>query len=163
MINIIVACAHHNVIGKSNDLPWYLPADLRRFKEITTDHTVIMGRKTYQSILDRLGKPLPNRRNIVITRDKNFKANGATVVHSIEEALSEAGKDDTFIIGGAEIYNQSLHLADRIYLTEVYAEIEGDTYFPQIDPDTWREVARESHEPDEKNKHPFDWVILDRQ
>ena len=126
MIKIIVAQSNNRVIGNSNHLIWRLPADLKRFKELTTGHPIVMGRKTYQSI----GRPLPNRRNIIITRDENYEVDGCEVVNSIEEALLLTNSD-CFIIGGGEIYKQTLHIADQIYLTQVDEEFDGDTTFPE--------------------------------
>lgn len=129
-VSLIVAVSENGVIGKSNALPWYIPEDLKRFKAITTGHPIIMGRKTHQAI----GRPLPDRTNIVITRDKTFKAEGIIVVHSLDEALKQAqgkeGDEEIFIIGGGEIFAQSMDLADKIDLTLVKAKIEGDVYFP---------------------------------
>jgi dihydrofolate reductase len=125
MINIIVAMSKNRVIGNANTLIWHLPEDLRRFKQLTTGNTIVMGRKTYESI----GKPLPNRRSIIITRDTNYKVDGCEVVNSLEEAL-ELSNNNCFIIGGGEIYKQSLKIADRIYLTLVHKDFEGDTTFP---------------------------------
>ena len=147
IISIIAAVSDNNVIGKNNKLPWHLPEDLKRFKEVTSGHTVIMGRKTYESI----GRPLPNRVNIVITRNKDFKPKGVKVVHSIEEALSlasEAGETETFIIGGAEIYKQALPLANKIYLTRINKNYKGDAYFPELGKE-WKEtecVKKEGYE-----------------
>lgn len=127
MINIIVAHSMNRVIGMDNKLPWHLPGELQYFKQITSGHTVIMGRKTYESI----GKPLPNRRNIVITRNKEYAAEGVEIVHSLEEALklSESAQE-RFIIGGAQIYEEALNIADRLYVTLVYGHFEGDAHFP---------------------------------
>ncbi len=158
MISLVVAKAHNNVIGSKNDLPWYLPADLRHFKEITTGHTVVMGRTTFNSILNRLGKPLPNRENVVVTRDPDFTYHEVTVIHSIEE-IKDLG--DVFVIGGAEIYRQTVDIVDRLYVTEVDADIEGDTYFPDLAA-SWQEVSREHHESDEKNQFDYDFVVYER-
>lgn len=158
MISLIVAKANNNVIGSKNDLPWYLPADLRHFKDITTGHTVLMGRTTFNSILSRLGKPLPNRENVVITRDEDFTYHEVTVIHSIDD-IKTLG--DVFVIGGAEIYRQTINIADRLYVTEVHADIDGDTYFPALSV-SWKEVSRESHTADDKNPHDYDFVIYER-
>jgi dihydrofolate reductase len=158
MISLIVAKANNNVIGSKNDLPWYLPADLRHFKEITTGHTVVMGRTTFNSILSRLGKPLPNRENVVITRDQDFSYHEVTVIHSIDE-IKTLG--DVYVIGGAEIYRQTIDIADRLYVTEVHADIDGDTYFPSLSV-SWKEVSRESHTADDKNPHDYDFVVYVR-
>lgn len=158
MISIIVAKANNNVIGTKNDLPWYLPADLRHFKEVTMGHTVVMGRTTFESIVARIGKPLPNRQNVVITRNTNFTYPGVTVIHSID-GIKDLG--DVYVTGGAEIYRQTIDMADRLYITEVHADIDGDVYFPDIDPARWREVSQESHFKDEKNQYDFDFVTYE--
>ncbi len=161
MIAAIVAMAHGGVIGKQNDLPWYLPADLRRFKELTTGHTVIMGRKTADSIVARLGHGLPNRKNIVITRDDSYQAPDFNAVSSLDEALAQTD-DDSFIIGGQQIYTLALPRTDRLYITKVHADIDGDTFFPEYDRDEWKEVERESHQKDDKNQYDYTYVTLDR-
>lgn len=161
MVNLIVAVANNDVIGSKNDLPWYLPADLKHFKELTTGHTVVMGRKTFESIVQRLGHPLPNRRNIVITRQTDFIHDGVEVVHRVDD-IKKLNDTDIFIIGGAEIYAQTLDIADKLYVTEVKADIEGDTYFPVIDPTVWREVSREAHIKDEHNNYDLDFVVYQR-
>lgn len=160
MICLIVAKSKNNVIGNSNDLPWYLPADLRHFQKITTGSTIVMGRKTWQAILDRNGKPLPNRTNVIVTRDVNFMAEGAVVVHDIKTALKQS--DNLFVIGGTEIFTQALPYVDRLYITEVDADIHGDAFFPELDSSQWNEISRESHPVDEKNQYPYSFVVLDR-
>jgi dihydrofolate reductase len=150
MINIIVAASLNNVIGKDNKLIWRQSSDLKRFKELTWGKTVVMGRKTYDSI----GKPLPNRRNIVITR-QNIEITGCEVVHSLEDALKL--DDEIFILGGGEIYKKSIILADRVYLTRILSEVEGDTYFPQLG-DEWKEESKESFFKDEKNQFDFQFI-----
>lgn len=163
MISLIVAIAHDNVIGRSNDLPWYLPADLKHFKDITTGHTVIMGRNTYESIAARLGGPLPNRHNVIVTRNQDLVVPGATVAHSLEIALDENENGEVFVIGGAEIYAQSFLHADKLYITEVDADIVGgDTFFPAIDPTIWRETSRESHAQDDRNEFDYAFVTYER-
>jgi len=163
MISLIVAIAHDNVIGRSNDLPWYLAADLKHFKEMTTGHAVVMGRKTYESIAARLGKPLPDRHNIIVTRDEELTVPGATVVHSLEMAFDEHEDNELFVIGGAEIYAQSMPHADRLYVTEIDADIKGgDTFFPLIDPQEWREVSRETHAKDDRNEYDYAFVTYER-
>ena len=156
MINIIVATSKNRVIGKSNDLIWHLPADLKRFKEMTTHNTIIMGRKTYESI----GKPLPNRRSIVITRDINYKLYGCDVVNSLEEAL-ELCDDNCFVIGGGEIYKQSLIYADKIYLTEIDEDFDGDTYFPELG-NEWVKLSKVSFDSDERNKHSYSFIEYEK-
>lgn len=163
MISIVVATARGNVIGKANDLPWYLPADLKHFKQLTEGHTVVMGRKTFESIMARLGKPLPNRRNIVITRDPDYKAPGARVVYSLEAALREQKADDQlFVIGGAQIYEQALSLVERVYLTQVEADIQGDAFLPELAASQWQEVSSEPHQADERNPHNYSFKVFDR-
>ena len=158
--SIVVAIAQNNGIGKDNQLLWHLPADLKHFKDITSGHTIIMGRKTYASI----GKPLPNRRNIVITRNTALELPGAEVVHSLAEALQLCeGTAEVFIIGGAEIYNQAIAHCDRIYLTVVDANLEADAFFPVIDPAIWSEQDSISHQPDEKNKLAYTFSTLIRK
>jgi dihydrofolate reductase len=150
MINIIVAASLNNVIGKDNKLLWRQSADLKRFKELTTGKTLVMGRKTYDSI----GKPLPNRRNIVITRQQ-IEIPGCEVVHSLEEALKL--DDEIFILGGGEIYQKSIILADKIFFTRILTEIEGDTYFPQLG-DEWIEESKEGFSKDEKNQFDYQFI-----
>src|SRR5260221_2810729 len=158
IITIVVAISENHVIGKDNKLLWRLPNDLKHFKEITTGHTIIMGRQIYDSV----GKPLPNRRNIVITR-QNITIPGCEVVNSIEAALALcAGEPEVFIVGGAEIYKQAIKLTDRIYLTIVHKDFEGDSFFPNINKDEWKEVSREDHEPDHKNPLPYSFITLER-
>ncbi|MDB4927060.1 dihydrofolate reductase [Mucilaginibacter sp.] len=158
IVSIVVAISENHAIGKDNKLLWHLPKDLKHFKEITTGGTVIMGRKTYDSV----GRPLPNRRNIVITRQP-ITIEGCEVVNSIDAALALcADEAEVFIVGGAEIYKQAMHLTDKIYLTIVHADFEADTYFPEIKADIWKETERQDHEPDEKNTLPYSFVTLER-
>jgi dihydrofolate reductase len=163
MVSMIVAQARNRVIGSANDLPWYLPADLKRFKDLTSGHSVIMGRKTYASIIKRLGKPLPNRLNIVVSRDPAFRPEGVVVAASPADALQQAGDGEVFVIGGASIYEAMLDASDRIYQTQIDAEIPGDAYFPALDQNQWHEVAREQHASDERNPHDYAFVTLERQ
>jgi dihydrofolate reductase len=145
-LSLIAACARNRIIGRDNKMPWHLPADLKRFKAVTMSHPVIMGRKTFESILASLGKPLPGRSNIIVTRNAQFRADGCITVHSLEAALAACGAAaEAFVIGGGEIYRQALPLARRIYLTEIDAEFEGDARFPEFDKTVWRESARETH------------------
>lgn len=152
MITIIVATSKNKVIGDSNSLIWHLPADLKRFKELTTGNPIVMGRKTYESI----GRPLPNRRNIIITRDVKYDVEGCEVVNSLEEALMICN-NNCFIIGGGEIYKQSMSIADQICLTLVHEDFEGDTEFPEIGSE-WKMVTSQDFEPDEKNKHKYSFI-----
>lgn len=161
IVSAIVAVAKNNVIGKDNQIPWYLPADLSWFKRTTLGHHILMGRNCFRSI----GRPLPKRTNIVITRDPFFTADGVLVAHSIEEALGmayDAGETEAFIIGGGEIYRDSADLWDKLYLTEVELETAGDVFFPAMEPSEWREIWRESHTVDEKNEYPYVFSILER-
>lgn len=162
MLSAIVAVAHGNVIGKKNELPWYLPADLKRFRDLTRGHAVIMGRHTADSIIERNGKPLPERENIVITRDASYAPEGFTVVHSLDEALEKVKDKDAFVIGGQQIYALALPVLDRLYITEIDIDIDGDAYFPAIDTNEWQEIERESHEKDEKNLYDYTYVTLER-
>jgi dihydrofolate reductase len=159
-ISIIAAMAENRVIGVNNTLPWRLPADLRHFRQLTTGHHVIMGRRNYESI----GRPLPERTNIVVTRNRDYRAPGCEVRQSLEEALRDAGDDpEVFVIGGAEIYRQALDKADRIYLTLVHADVPGDTFFPEFDARDWNEISRARHEADEKNPYACSFVTYDRK
>lgn len=160
IISIVVAIAENNAIGKDNQLLWHLPADLKHFKDITTGHTIIMGRKTYDSI----GRPLPNRRNIVMTRNRELALQGTEITNSLEEALALCeGTEEVFIIGGAELYNRALAATNRIYLTKVHQTYEADTFFPEIDPAEWKETSTEKHLPDEKNKVAYTFSTLERK
>jgi dihydrofolate reductase len=158
-ISLIVAMAANRVIGRDNALPWRLPADLRRFKAVTLGHTLVMGRRTYESI----GRPLPGRRTVVITRRTDWHPEGVQVVHSLEEALAAASAEtEVFVAGGGEIFREALPRADRIHLTRIEAEVPGDTTFPDFDPTAWKIVDEEHHEPDAENPLPFTFQILDR-
>ena len=165
MISIIVAIAENNVIGKDNSLIWHLPADMKFFKEKTMGHCIITGRKNYESIPEKF-RPLPNRTNIVITRQKEYAAPGAIVVSSLEEAIKKAkliGGDEIFIIGGAEIYKQSLHLVDRIYLTKIFHAFDGDVFFPELNISEWIETTRIKGIKDEKNNYDYDFVCFEKK
>ncbi len=161
-MKILVACDENRVIGKDNSLIWYLPADLKRFKALTTGQVIIMGRKTYDSI----GKPLPNRTNIVVTRQKNYAVQGVEVVHSLEEAILKAKSlrsDDIFVIGGAEIYQLAMSLADQIVLTKLHDIFDGDTYFPEISEKDWEIIDQIKGETDEKNPFQFSFITYQRR
>jgi dihydrofolate reductase len=165
MISMIVAVASNGVIGGNNMLVWHLPADMKFFKDTTMGHCVISGRKNYESIPDKF-RPLVNRTNIVITRQADYSAPGAIVVGSVEAAIEEAkktGDSEIFIIGGAEIFRQSMRYADRIYLTRIYHEFEGDVYFSEPDPSIWKETSRVKGTRDEKNKYDHDFIIFDKK
>lgn len=156
-LSIIVAVANNNVIGINNTLPWHLPEDLKRFKALTMGHHIIMGRKTYES----LGRLLPGRTTIIVTRNKGYQVEGAVVVHSLEEAVEACGEDDeAFLIGGAELYQVGLHMADKLYITEVHATFEGDAFLPSFDLAQWQESSRERHEA--KNGLVFSYVTYQR-
>lgn len=160
-ISAIVATAKNNVIGKENNIPWYLPADLKYFKKRTLHHHIIMGRKTYQSI----GRPLPKRTNIILTRDPFFIASNCIIKTSIEAALKVAddnGEEEAFIIGGGVIYELSQPYWDRVYLTEVDLEVEGDVFFPALKAEEWKLISSERHEPDEKNEFAYTFKVFDR-
>ena len=159
MISLIAAVSENGVIGKNNTLPWSLPDDLKRFRELTKGKPIIMGWKTFQSI----GRPLANRVNIVLSKE-NIEIPGCVVAHSIEEALRAAGNaKELMVIGGGSVYAQFLSQADRMYLTEIHATIEGDTYFPKFNPEEWEEVERIDHGIDEQHRYSFSFVTLDRK
>lgn len=160
MISIIAAVARNGIIGQDNRLIWYIPEDLRRFKALTLGRPVIMGRKTFES----LKRPLPARINIVISRNPDYKASCAMVVHSLPEALTLFNPDrETFVIGGAEIYAQALPLADRLYLTEIDADYEGDTKFPAWDRSQWEVIEEERHARGKNFPHPFSFLVYERK
>jgi len=156
MIKIIVATSKNRVIGNNNQLIWKLSSDLKRFKELTTGNPVVMGRKTYESI----GRPLPNRRNIIITRNSEYEIDGCEIVSSLEEALLLTN-NNCFIIGGGEIYKQSLDIADKIYLTLVDKDFEGDTTFPELGKE-WAKIKQDDFESDDKNEYNYSFIEYDR-
>ncbi|HUP49063.1 MAG TPA: dihydrofolate reductase [Thermoanaerobaculia bacterium] len=162
-VSIIAILSANDVIGLDNRLPWHMPADLKRFKSLTMGHHVIMGRKTFQS----MGKPLPGRITAVVTRDAGFSPEGVAVARSVEEAISKAeaaGDEEIFIAGGAEIFAQTLHRADRMYLTRIHSEFEGDTFFPEFDDVAeWKLVDAEHLESDEKNAWPYSFLTYERE
>ena len=147
--------AQNRVIGINNQLPWHLPADLRHFKGVTSGHAILMGRKTFESI----GRPLPNRQNIILTRDRGFSAAGCDVIHDVAEL---ARFNDVFIIGGSSIYTLLWPQITRLYLTLVHADVAGDAHFPEIDFLQWHEVSREDHVADEKNDYDYSFLLLER-
>lgn len=160
--SIIVAMDQNNGIGYQNRLPWRLPADMRIVKQTTMGHHLIMGRKTYESI----GKPLPGRTSIVVTRNPSYQAEGCLITHSVSAALALAeaqGEDEAFIFGGSEIYREALQFTDRIYLTHIQAEFEVDTFFPDFDRSLWTETRSELHPADKENQYPFRFIIYDRR
>ena len=161
-ISLIAAIGKNNELGKGNDLLWKFPADQKFFRETTSGHPIIMGRKTFESI----GRILPNRRNIIITRDLNYKKEGAEVVHSLAEALElfKNSHEEVFIIGGGEIYKQSINIANKLYITEIEAENKGaEVFFPPIDPNKWHETWRGEHEPDKENAYKYAFIIYERK
>jgi len=159
-LSLIVAMTENRVIGKDNQLPWKIPADMRYFKQTTVGHPVIMGRKTFES----LNKPLVDRKNIVLSQQQDWQAAGCTVVHSIQDALTAAqDTQEVFIIGGATIYKAFLPLVDCIYLTEIHTILEGDSYFPELNSREWEVISQSSHPADEKNAFAYTFKILKRQ
>lgn len=152
MLSIIAAIGDGGVIGREGALPWHIPEDLKRFKQLTMGHPIIMGRKTYESI----GKPLPGRVNIVISRQEGYEAAGCEVFRSLEEALAKYEPQNPFVIGGAEIYRAALPLADRLHITEVKISTDGDVFFPDFDRSQWRETSREPHD-------QFDFVVMEKK
>jgi dihydrofolate reductase len=160
-ISLIAAMAENGVIGRGGQLPWRLSADLARFKRLTMGHTMIMGRKTWESI----GRPLAERRMIVVTRQSGYRAEGVEVVGSLNDAFQAAraaGDEEAFVIGGADIYRQALPFTDRIYMTLVLAEVEGDTKFPEVDWDAWARIDSETHDADDKNEYATVFHVFER-
>lgn len=159
MISIIFAMDSKGTIGKDNRLPWHLPADLAYFKKTTLGHTVIMGRKTFESV----GRPLPGRCNVIITRDKNYKREDCVVLNSIEEVIEYCSDKDVFIIGGADIYTKLFPYTDKLYITLIEASFEGDAFFPEINYDEWKLVSRTKGPRDEKNPYDYDFLVYERK
>ena len=159
-ISIIAAMGNHRVIGNANQLPWHLPADLQHFKRVTMGKPVLMGRKTFESI----GRPLPGRTNVVVSRSNQYEApEGIIKAHSICEAFAHViAHDEVMIIGGASFYEQLMPYAETLYLTQVHGDFPGDAYFPEIDAETWREVEREEHGPDDKNPYRYAFLVFQR-
>lgn len=161
MISLMWAMDNNRVIGKNNQLPWHLPEDLKFFKRTTIGHSIAMGRKTWDSI----GRPLPGRENIVITRNSEFTCEGCTVLNSIEDLLeySQQKNDEIFVIGGAEIFKLILPSADKLYLTRIYDEFEGDTFFPVLNMEEWTLLSHEKGIKDEKNPYDYEFMIYERR
>lgn len=160
MTTIIAAVGENNELGKDNDLIWHLPADLKRFKKLTTGHHIIMGRKTFESI----GKPLPNRTTVIVTRNSTYKANGCLVTNSLQQALEIAKEDPSpFIIGGAQIYKQAIEFADCLDICKVHQSFVADTFFPEIDLSVWQEISRESFCVDKQNPYNYSFVRYQRK
>ncbi|MGB0880911.1 MAG: dihydrofolate reductase [Polaribacter sp.] len=156
MVTIIAAIAKNNALGKNNDLIWHLPADLQRFKKVTSGHHIIMGRNTFESI----GKPLPNRTSVIMTRNNDYFIDGCLIANSIEKAIELVGKDDAFIIGGAQIYKEALekNVVDLLDITFIHQEFEADVFFPKINLDIWEETSREDFKADKKNKYEYSFI-----
>ena len=164
VISLIAALTQNLVIGKNNDLPWHLPDDMKYFMQTTKQHHVVMGRKNYESIPEKF-KPLPNRSNIVVSRQTDFNAPNCIVVDSLEKAIAiarENNEQELFIIGGAEVYKLAMPLADRLYLTEIQTILQGDTYFPVFDKKNWKEISRNHHPVDERHLFRFDFVVYEK-
>ena len=158
-ISIVVAMSSNSLIGKDGNLPWHLSADLQHFKSITMVKPIVMGRLTYESI----GRPLPGRENIVLTRDPGYKADGCTIVHDLEQVTSRCSDtDEIMIIGGAQLYIETIPLANKLFITEVHAELDGDTFFPDFERKQWREIERQRFDADEKNDFNYSFVVLER-
>jgi len=163
MISAIVAVTRNNIIGDAESIPWYLPADLRHFKEHTVGTSVIMGRTTYDSIVNRIGKPLPDRQNIVMTRSPEFTSPGVTIAHTIEEALEAAEFSEVMIIGGAQIYSLAAPLIDRWYVTEIDTTIDGSVTLEGFNRSEFSETYRETFQKDDKNPYNYSFVTYERQ
>jgi dihydrofolate reductase len=163
-ISLIAALTKNRVIGINNGLPWHLPDDMKYFMQTTKAHHVIMGRKNYDSIPEKF-RPLPNRANIVVTRQKEFSAPQCAVVRSLEEGIEmarKAGEQEVFVIGGSDMYKLALPLSNRLYLTEIETELTGDTYFPEFNRSHWKETSRQHHSTDDRHAFAFDFVVYDR-
>ncbi|WP_163537612.1 dihydrofolate reductase [Gracilibacillus sp. YIM 98692] len=161
MISLLFAMGKNRVIGKNNTLPWYLPDDLKFFKQLTTSKTIVMGRKTF----DSMNGPLPNRKNVVLTKNKSFTADGCTVIDEIEDIKQlekESSEEEIFVIGGEEIFKQTLHIADRIYMTYIDESFDGDTFFPNFDEAQWQISKKTKGPKDEKNKYDYYYIQYDR-
>lgn len=160
MISFVVAMDKNRVIGKNNDLPWRLPADLAYFKRVTMGNPIIMGRKTHESI----GRVLPGRENIIVTRNEDYQASGCEVLHHIDDIkrLDKENEEELFVIGGAELFRELLPIADRLYVTHIHHEFEGDTFFPSVSWSEWKVISREQGVKDEKNPYDYEYVVYER-
>ncbi len=163
-LSILVAMAKNRVIGRNNRLPWHLPADLKHFKFLTMGQTIVMGRKTYESI----GKPLPGRANVIITRQMDYEVPGAMVVNSLEDALliceeTSTGHSENFIIGGEKLYQQALKICQRMYITEIQRDFDGDVFFPEFDRNEWEETQRDKHIAEDADNLEYHFVVLERK
>lgn len=163
MLAIIVAMDNNNLIGSDNKLPWHLPADLQYFKQTTLGSSVVMGRKTFDSIVAMIGKPLPGRENIILSRDTRLNIPGCRVINDIGEIKKLKKLDNAFIIGGSNIYTQTIDIVDKIYITQIDDEFNGDAYFPTIDTKKWQVLSEEKHLKDEKNAYDYSFKILGKQ
>ena len=164
-ISLIAALTKNRVIGKNNGLPWHLPDDMKYFMQTTKGHHVLMGRKNYDSIPEKF-RPLPNRINILLTRQKDFHAPKCLIVNALDagvEIARKAGESELFIIGGSDIYQLGFPISNRLYLTEIQAELPGDTFFPSFDKTKWKEISRNNHPVDDRHTYAFDYVIYDRK
>ena len=164
IISIIAAVSSNSVIGKDNDLVWRLPDDMRFFMETTQHHHIIMGRRNYESIPHKY-RPLPNRVNIIVTRQTDYQAADCVITNSLDNALEYAkskNQEEVFIIGGGQIYSQSIDITDKLYITEIQADFEGDAFFPEVDKNIWRETSRVKHDVDDRHKYSFDFVVYER-
>ena len=161
-ISIIVAITENNIIGWNNEMPWHLPADLKYFRQKTTGHFIVMGRKTFESIGG--GRPLPNRTSIIITSQQDYKAEGCLIAHSLDEAIAMAeGQDELFIIGGKQIYDQALSLVNKMYLTRIHTSIDGDTSFPNYDYSQWEMTSYKEYQADEKNEYAMSFLVFEKK
>ena len=159
IISIIAAMGNQRTIGINNSLPWKLPADMQWFRKCTMGKPIIMGRTTFESI----GKPLPGRKNVIVSRNPDYQVEGAIVVHSLEQAIDAVqGEEEVMIIGGSNIYSQALAFANRLYLTEIHSDFEADSWFPEFDQAQWQQCSREDHRADEKNLYDYSFVVLER-
>lgn len=158
MISFVVAMDEKRLIGSNNELPWHLPADLQHFKKVTMGKPIVMGRKTYESI----GRPLPGRENIILTRDSSYQVEGCTVIHTVEEALNRK-EEELCVIGGAEVFKLFMPFADRMYITKINSTFEGDTYFPEFSESEWSLVSKTDGTMDEKNKYPHEFLVFDKK
>ncbi|MBO0999861.1 dihydrofolate reductase [Bacillus sp. SD075] len=161
MISLIVAMDSNRVIGKNNGLPWHLPADLQYFKQVTMGHPIVMGRKTFESI----GRVLPGRENVIVTRNQDFKVEGCIVLHEIAQikTFADNHEEEVFVIGGAEIFRGILPFTDRLYITEIHETFEGDTFFPVIDENEWDKISSNPGSINEKNQYAHDFIILQKK
>nr|WP_289036599.1 dihydrofolate reductase [uncultured Allobacillus sp.] len=159
MYSLMVAFDENQVIGYQNGMPWHLPNDLKYFKKVTTGKPIVMGRKTFESI----GRPLPNRENIIMTRDENYQQEGCTIIHSWDELERFNDHDEIIIIGGAQLFEKAIDFVDRMYVTIIHDTFEGDTYFPKVNWNHWEEVSKQKGIVDEKNKHEHDFYVYERK